>query len=110
MLVYRALEANHYTRGHFELNGTLDVVFGTRMLEVDIVARACKIALEIDGYFHFLDRDAYRRDREKDLLMQQNGYLVVRVLAEDAVEDLENIVSRMVGLVLQRTQVKGLVS
>jgi hypothetical protein len=38
--------------------------------------------------------------------MQQRGYLVVRVLAEDAVEDLENLVSRLVALVLERTQTR----
>ncbi len=101
-LVHRALQANSYTRDHFELNGTLDVFFGTKRLEVDLLDRTCAIALEIDGHFHFRNTDAYRRDRSKDLLMQQNGYLVIRTLAEDAVEELDELVARIVNLVLER--------
>jgi very-short-patch-repair endonuclease len=101
-LVHQALQANSYTRDHFELNGTMDVFFGTKRLEVDLLDRECAIALEIDGYFHFRNADAYRRDRSKDLLMQQNGYLVIRTLAEDAVEGLDELVARIVNLVLER--------
>ena len=43
------------------------------------------LAVEIDGYYHFQDADAYRRDRRKDLELQKRGFLVVRVLAEDVV-------------------------
>ena len=35
----------------------------------------------IDGAQHLADRAAYRRDRRKDLL-QENGHLVLRFLAE----------------------------
>jgi very-short-patch-repair endonuclease len=42
---------------------------------------------EIDGYYHFGDLDAYRRDRRKDLLLQTQGFVVIRVLAEDVMRD-----------------------
>jgi very-short-patch-repair endonuclease len=105
-LLYEALEANAYTRGQFEANRTLDVVFGTRLLEVDFLGRRCGIALELDGYYHFRDRSAYRRDRTKDILMQQAGYLVVRVLAEDTIDDVESVVSRIVALTLDRNRAR----
>ena len=40
-----------------------------------------------DGCYHFGDLDAYRRDRRKDLLLQTQGFVVVRVLAEDVMRD-----------------------
>jgi hypothetical protein len=106
-LVYEALQTNPYTRDRFELNGTLDVFFGSRRLEVDLLDRAGGVALEIDGYYHFRDPEAYRRDRAKDRLMQRNGLLVVRALADDAVEALDELVARIVDLVLERRRLAG---
>jgi very-short-patch-repair endonuclease len=37
------------------------------------------------------DADAYRRDRRKDLLMQENGYFVLRFLAEDVGKHLDTV-------------------
>jgi very-short-patch-repair endonuclease len=39
--------------------------------------------MELDGAQHLADPVAYRRDRRKDPLLQENGYLVLRFLAED---------------------------
>lgn len=47
--------------------------------------------MEIDGYHHFCSPEGYRRDRQKDVLLQQQGYLVLRFLAEDVVSGLETI-------------------
>ena len=41
------------------------------------------LALELDGAQHLSDPVAYRRDRRKDQLLQENGYFVLRFLAED---------------------------
>ena len=35
--------------------------------------------------------EAYRRDRRKDRLLQQNGYLILRFLAEDVGKDLDGV-------------------
>ena len=76
----------------FELNGLLDFRFGsTQWIEVDLVARSLKLAVEVDGYHHFQDMEAYRRDRRKDLELQKHGYLVVRVLADDVVEHCDQV-------------------
>jgi len=52
-----------------------------------------RIAIEIDGAFHFETDENYRRDRRKDFLLQRHGYLVIRFLAED--------VTRRIGDVLE---------
>jgi very-short-patch-repair endonuclease len=33
----------------------------------------------------------YRRDRRKDQLLQENGYLVLRYLAEDLAKELDSV-------------------
>lgn len=91
------------TAGLFELNGTLDFPFGpSRAMEVDLLARSLGLAVEIDGYYHFQDADAYRRDRRKDVELQKRGYLVVRVLAEDVVARLEDVLSIILEAVASR--------
>lgn len=85
--LYEALEATPATAGRFELNGYLSVRFGSVACEVDLLSRADGIALEIDGIHHFADPSCYRRDRRKDLLLQTQGLIVIRVLAEDALAD-----------------------
>lgn len=40
---------------------------------------------------HLADPDAYRRDRRKDRLLQEQGYLVLRFLAEDVAKDLDTV-------------------
>jgi very-short-patch-repair endonuclease len=82
-----ALEATPATAGRFELNGYLSVRFGSNALEVDLLGRRDRIAIEIDGYYHFGDLEAYRRDRRKDLVLQTQGFVVIRVLAEDVMRD-----------------------
>lgn len=47
--------------------------------------------MELDGDQHLADPAAYRRDRRKDLLLQENGYLVLRFLAQDVGRDLDRV-------------------
>jgi very-short-patch-repair endonuclease len=99
--LFEALEATPSTAGRFELNEYLSVFFGSGAAEVDLLSREDRIALEVDGYYHFADLDAYRRDREKDLLLQLQGFVVIRVLAQDVVKDARpavNAVSRVLAL------------
>jgi hypothetical protein len=89
--LYERLESLPETAGQFELNAPLAFQFGTRDAEVDLLARASGLAIEIDGYYHFRDAEAYRRDRRKDWELQRRGYLVVRFLAEDVTARLEEV-------------------
>ena len=50
-----------------------------------------RIVVELDGSQHLSDPEAYRRDRRKDRLLQQNGYLILRFLAEDIGKDLDGV-------------------
>lgn len=104
-LLFERLESFPETAGMFELNGTLDFRFGpTQWIEVDLVARSLKLAVEVDGYHHFQDPAAYRRDRRKDLELQKHGYLVVRVLADDVVERFEDVRNTILAAVAFRRE------
>lgn len=91
--LFEALEAMPSTNGKFALNHRLDILFGNRELEIDLACQALRLAVEVDGYFHFQSADAYRRDRRKDIVLQQEGYLVVRVLAEDITDRLDDVIA-----------------
>lgn len=83
------------TRGLFALNAPLEFCFGPKRAEVDLLAAGLRLAVEIDGFYHFRDPDGYRRDRRKDALLQRQGYLVLRFLAEDVVGRLEEILEEI---------------
>jgi very-short-patch-repair endonuclease len=40
--------------------------------------------------------EAYRRDRRKDHLLQENGYLVLRFLAEDVGKRLDEVLNGII--------------
>ena len=101
--LFERLESLPATAGLFELNSALDIPFGPgRAMEVDLASRALGLAIEVDGYYHFQGEDAYRRDRRKDFLLQSRGYLVVRVLAEDVVRRLEDVLDLILEAVATR--------
>ena len=84
------------TKGLFALNGRLDIPFGPNSyMEVDLLCKEKRVAVEIDGAFHFEDAEHYRRDRRKDFLLQKNGYLVLRFLAEDVTKRLPQVVEEI---------------
>lgn len=93
LALHRRLERRPRTKGLFELNRVLDARFGSAPLEVDLSSEQLRIAIEVDGYHHFRDAAAYRRDRSKDVLLQQLGYTVVRVLANDVMSEIEFVLS-----------------
>jgi very-short-patch-repair endonuclease len=88
--LYRRLETLDATRGRFELNANLPIAFdGRGQMEVDLLYANGRVAVEVDGAQHLADAAAYRRDRHKDLLLQENGYRVLRFLAEDVGKELD---------------------
>jgi hypothetical protein len=93
--LFEFLESLPETAGRFELNAGLDFDFGPRRAEVDLLCRSPRIAIELDGYFHFLAPDGYRRDRTKDWELQRRGYVVLRFLAQDVIPNLETIRDRI---------------
>jgi hypothetical protein len=90
--LHGVLESLPETAGLFELNGRIPADWGPHGgAEVDLLCRSGKLAVEIDGYFHFCKPDGYRRDRQKDVVLQKQGFLVLRFLADDVVAGLETI-------------------
>jgi len=101
--LFERLESVGETVGLFELNAILGFNFGpNRSIEVDLAARSLNLVVEVDGYHHFQDPEAFRRDRRKDLELQTHGYLVARFLAGDVVERLEDVMDTILKAVAFR--------
>ena len=92
----RHLERAPATRGRFRPNVKLSIPFCERGdMEVDFLDADARIVIELDGPQHLADEDAYRRDRRKDALLQENGYLVLRFLAEDLGTRLDAVLDQV---------------
>ena len=90
--LYRRLETLPETKARFQLNAELPIAFDSlARMEVDLLCPASRLVVEIDGPQHLADPAAYRRDRRKDQLLQENGYLVLRFLAEDVARELDAV-------------------
>jgi len=101
--LYRRLETLPGTAGRFRLNVELPIPFdGWGRMEVDLLCAEARVAVELDGAQHLADPDAYRRDRRKDLLLQENGYFVLRFLAEDVGTHLDDVLDTILRTLAHR--------
>ena len=75
---------------------------GAGSLEVDLLCADARVAVELDGAQHLADPVAYRRDRRKDRLLQENGYLVLRFLAEDVGKELDTVLDAILRMLSHR--------
>jgi len=92
--LYRRLETLPGTAGRFRLNAELPIPFdGWGRMEVDLLNAESQIAIELDGGQHLANAEAYRRDRRKDVLLQENGYHVLRFLCEDIGKRLDEVLN-----------------
>ena len=90
--LYRRLETLPETRGRFQMNVDLPIAFdGRGRMEVDLLCADSHVVVEVDGGQHLADAVAFRRDRRKDQLLQENGYLVLCFLAEDFAKELDTV-------------------
>jgi very-short-patch-repair endonuclease len=88
--LFQRLESLTETTGLFRLNAKLPIPFDNwSEMEVDLYSAGLKLAIEIDGPQHLSDPAAYRRDRRKDALLQENGCHILRFLAEDLSKQLD---------------------
>jgi superfamily II DNA or RNA helicase len=95
--LFRRLETLPETKGRFRVNVGLPIAFdGLGKLEVDLLCVDARVAVELDGAQHLADPVAYRRDRRKDQLLQENDYLVLRFLAEDVGKELDLVLDAIV--------------
>jgi very-short-patch-repair endonuclease len=103
--LFRRLETLPETKGRFVLNERLSISFDQASeLEVDLLCRGARIAVELDGAQHLTDPIAYRSDRRKDQLLQENGYLVLRFLAEDVGKELDGVLDAILRGLAHRTR------
>jgi len=71
-------------------------------LEADFLCSEAQLVIELDGAQHLGDPEAYRRDRRKDLLLQQHGYLVIRFLADDIGKNLDLVLDTILRCLAHR--------
>lgn len=89
--LFQRLETLTESKGLFRLNVKLPIPFdGWSEMEVDLFCANLKLAIEIDGPQHLSDPAAYRSDRRKDALLQENACYVMRFLAEDLSKHLDS--------------------
>lgn len=82
--LYQRLETLPETRGRFRLNVELPIPFNQRgTMEVDFLCEPAKLVIELDGSQHLQNESTWRSDRYKDLLLQRQGYLIMRLLTTD---------------------------
>jgi very-short-patch-repair endonuclease len=67
-----------------------------------VLCPGARIAIEIDGPHHLADPAAYRRDRRKDRLLQEQGYLVLRFLAELVSKYLDTVLDVVLRALVNR--------
>jgi hypothetical protein len=80
------------TKDCFQLNALLPIPFDDRgNMEVDFLSSEHHIVIELDGDQHLGDPDSYRRDRRKDILLQEHGYFILRFLTADLGKNLDRV-------------------
>ena len=72
-------------------------------MEIDLLDVEARLAVELDGPQHLADPQAYRRDRRKDFLLQENGYLVVRFLTDDVSKRLSDVLDTLTRILVSRS-------
>jgi very-short-patch-repair endonuclease len=103
--LYRRLETLSETSGWFRLNTELPIAFdGRSQMEVDLLCTKARLVIELDGPQHLGDHESYRRDRRKDLLLQENGYFVLRFLAEDLGTHLDAVLDAILRALAHRSR------
>jgi very-short-patch-repair endonuclease len=101
--LYRRLQTLPKTAGRFRLNVTLPIPFDAGgHMEVDLLCAEARLAVELDGRQHLDSPEAYRRDRRKDMLLQEHGYFVLRLLAEDVGKHLNGVLDAILRAISHR--------
>jgi very-short-patch-repair endonuclease len=106
---YRRLESLPETAGRFQLNVELPIPFdGWGNMEVDLLCHDARLVVELDGGQHLASTDAYRRDRRKDALLQEQGFFVLRFLAADVGAKLDMVLDTILRTLTHRGMKTGI--
>ena len=104
----RRLETLMETAGRFRLNVKLPIPFDSMgSMEVDFLCADARVVIELDGAQHLTDAQAYRRDRQKDALLQEHGFFVLRFLAEDLAKELDAVLDAILRTLAHRERRSG---
>jgi superfamily II DNA or RNA helicase/very-short-patch-repair endonuclease len=106
--LYRRLQTLPATASRFRLNANLPIPFDQRSrMEVDLLCEESRLVIELDGDQHLADEEAYRRDRRKDVALQERGYFVLRFLAEDIGKRLDDVLDAIVRALAHQEKAAG---
>ena len=104
--LYRRLETLSATAGRFRLNVQLPIPFDAQgCMEVDFLSEEIRLVVELDCGQHLADAEAYRRDRRKDVALQEHGYFVLRFLGEDLAKRLDDVLDAILRALAHRSEI-----
>ena len=88
--LYERLESCAETKGRFQMGVRLPIPCGANpYLEVGLLNPHGKIVVMLDPSSSLAAVEFYRSTRREDVLLQKNGYRVLRLLVEDVCADLD---------------------
>ncbi len=66
--------------------------------EVDFLWRSARLAVELDGYAYHSDRASFEADRRRDRELQARGFVVLRFIYREVVEEPELVLEALIPL------------
>jgi len=93
-LLARHLNEDATLGGLFEFNLKLQTVL-QHTFQVDLVWRAGKVVVEVDGYHFHSGATAFNRDRQRDYELLISGYLTLRLPHAEVIDDIETSVRKV---------------
>jgi very-short-patch-repair endonuclease len=73
----------------YQFNRQFPMDIGGKGIIVDFICRKLRLIIEIDGYSHNFK---YEEDLNRDKLLNELGYKVIRVFEQEVRHDLDNVV------------------
>lgn len=73
----------------YQFNRQFPMDIGGKGIIVDFICRKLKLIIEVDGYSHNFK---YEEDLNRDKLLNEPGYKVIRVFEQEVRYDLDNVV------------------
>jgi len=88
----------------YQFNRQFPMDIGGKGIIVDFICRKLKLIIEVDGYSHNFK---YEEDLNRDKLLNELGYKVIRVFEQEVRHDLDNVVRVIENEIEKREKVLG---
>jgi very-short-patch-repair endonuclease len=72
-------------------------------VSVGLLCPDARVVVELDSPGQFARADGYRRERHKDQLLQEHGYLVLRFLVEEVEKAPEGAMNAIVRVLARKS-------